>query len=227
MDCIIGVYSTRLLCRSSSFDLDDESPLPLSGVISARFHPMFSHLEDRKGQNHDCRRFLPDCAFFPPSAPSDHPMRQRTTNYEKTICRFPTETEMERRLAPGDNNHMILVLCTLVRNPGSYGLPSYSKWDLADASKFVRVERKQFRCQEGNNTWNNLLMNFLQMSRISRLSSTTITPTTTKIMSIESVELAELDKRELPSLSLRATAPNKPGNSSMCFVKPIKLSIPD
>jgi hypothetical protein len=68
MDCMIGVYSTRLLCRSSSFHLDDESPLPLSGVISARVPPMFSHLEDREGQNHDCGRFLSDCAFFPLSA---------------------------------------------------------------------------------------------------------------------------------------------------------------
>jgi hypothetical protein len=43
---------------------------------------------------------------------------------------------------------MIWFLCTLVRNPRSYGLPSYSKWDLADASKFVRVERNNFVAKE-------------------------------------------------------------------------------
>jgi Helicase conserved C-terminal domain len=44
-------------------------------------------------------------------------MRQRTTNYKRAICRFPTETEMERRLAPGDNHHMVWSLCAPVRNP--------------------------------------------------------------------------------------------------------------
>jgi hypothetical protein len=45
-------------------------------------------------------------------------------------------------------------------------------------------------------------------------------------MSTELVERAELDKKELPSRSLRVTVPSKRGNSSMFFVRQTSLSIP-